>query len=271
MTNPIAAAVQMESGPDLRANLERARVLTRRATKLGASLVVLPEVFAWRGLRQDEAAHVSPIPGPVSDFLGALAAELGITLVGGSFLERSERAGLSYNTSLLVDPSGAIRATYRKMHLFDVDLPGRVTVRESDARIPGTDVVTAATDLGTIGLSICYDLRFPELYRRLTRAGATAVTVPAAFTAYTGAAHWEALLRARAIENQVYVIAPNQSGKSPHGFPDYGHSMIVDPWGTVVARASGEGEAVVTAEIDADLLARVRREMPCLSHTRLPS
>jgi len=271
MTNPIAAAVQMESGPDLRANLERARVLTRRATELGASLVVLPEVFAWRGFRQDEAAHVSPIPGPVSDFLGALAAELGITLVGGSFLERSERDGLSYNTSLLVDPSGAIRATYRKMHLFDVDLPGRVTVRESDARIPGTDVVTAATDLGTIGLSICYDLRFPELYRRLTRAGATAVTVPAAFTAYTGAAHWEALLRARAIENQVYVIAPNQSGKSPHGFPDYGHSMIVDPWGTVVARASGEGEAVVTAEIDADLLARVRREMPCLSHTRLPS
>lgn len=271
MANPMAAAVQMESGPDLRANLERAGTLTRRAAELGASLVVLPEVFAWRGLRPDEAAHVAPIPGPVGDFLGTLAAELRITLVGGSFLERSDRDGLSYNTSLLVDPSGAIRATYRKMHLFDVDLPGQVTVRESDVRIPGTDVVTSATDLGTIGLSICYDLRFPELYRRLVRAGATIVTVPAAFTAYTGAAHWEALLRARAIENQVYVIAPNQSGTSPHGFPDYGHSMIVDPWGTVVARAPGEGEAVVTAEIDRDLLARVRREMPCLGHTRLPS
>jgi predicted amidohydrolase len=271
MPNPIAAAVQMESGPDLRANLERTRILTRRAAELGASLVVLPEVFAWRGLRPDEASQVSPIPGPVSEFLATLAADLGITIVGGSFLERSGRNGLSYNTSLLVDPSGAIRATYRKMHLFDVDLPGQVTVRESDARIPGTDVVTAATEVGTIGLTICYDLRFPELYRRLMRDGATIVTVPAAFTAYTGEAHWETLLRARAIENQVYVIAPNQSGKSPHGFPDYGHSMIVDPWGTVVARAPGDGEAVVTAEIDADLLARVRREMPCLDHTRLPS
>jgi predicted amidohydrolase len=270
MGNPVAAAIQMESGPDLAANLERARALTQRAAEAGATLVVLPEVFAWRGLRTDEATNVSPIPGPVSDFLRTLARELAVTLVGGSFLERSERPGMSYNTSLLIDASGTIRATYRKMHLFDVDLPGQVTVRESDGRIPGTDVVTAATDVGTIGLSICYDLRFPELYRRLVRADATIVTIPAAFTAYTGAAHWEPLLRARAIENQVYVIAPNQSGKSPHGFPDYGHSMIVDPWGTVVARA-GDGEAIVTAEIDAGLLARVRREMPCLGHTRLPS
>ena len=270
MGNPIAAAIQMESGPDLAANLERARALTQRAAEAGATLVVLPEVFAWRGLRADEATNVSAIPGAVSDFLRAVARELGVTLVGGSFLERSERPGMSYNTSLLVDASGTIRATYRKMHLFDVDLPGQVTVRESDGRIPGTEVVTAATDVGTIGLSICYDLRFPELYRRLVRADATIVTIPAAFTAYTGAAHWEPLLRARAIENQVYVIAPNQSGKSPHGFPDYGHSMIVDPWGTVVARA-GDGEGIVTAEIDAALLARVRREMPCLGHTRLPS
>jgi predicted amidohydrolase len=191
-----------------------------------------------------------------------------VTLVGGSFLERSASDGRSYNTSLLVDPAGTILAAYRKMHLFDVDLPGQVTVRESDGRVPGEDVVTAATALGTIGMSICYDLRFPELYRRLVRAGATLVTVPAAFTAYTGAAHWETLLRARAIENQVYVIAPNQTGTSPHGFPDYGHSMIVDPWGTVVARA-GDGEAIVTAPIDAELLARIRREMPCLAHTRL--
>jgi predicted amidohydrolase len=270
MGNPIAAAVQMESGPDLAANLNRARALTRRASDAGASLIVLPEVFAWRGLRADEGDNVVPVPGPVSDFLCELARELGVILVGGSFLERSDRPGMSYNTSLLIDATGTIRATYRKMHLFDVDLPGQVTVRESDGRIPGTDVVTAATDAGTIGLSICYDLRFPELYRRLVRADATIVTIPAAFTAYTGAAHWEPLLRARAIENQVYVIAPNQTGTSPHGFPDYGHSMIVDPWGTVVARA-GDGETVVTAEIDLALLARVRREMPCLGHTRLPS
>src|SRR6185436_19383059 len=143
-------------------------------------------------------------------------------------------------------------AAYRKIHLFDVDLPGRVTVRESDVRVPGSDVVTAAAvDLGTIGMSICYDLRFPELFRRLAVAGATIVTIPSAFTSYTGAAHWEPLLRARAIENQVYVIAPNQTGTSPQGFPDYGNSMIVDPWGTVVARAS-DGEAVITAEIDGE-------------------
>ena len=267
---PIAAAIQMQSGPDVAANLARADVLVRTAADRGAALVVLPEVFAWRGLRADEATVPTTIPGPVSDFLCRLASDLRVIVVGGSFLERSADAGRSHNTSLLVDATGAIRATYRKMHLFDVDLPGRVTVRESDARVPGNDVVTAATELGTIGMSICYDLRFPELYRRLASAGATIVTVPSAFTAHTGTAHWEPLLRARAIENQVYVIAPNQTGMSPHGFPDHGHSMIVDPWGTVVARA-GDGEDVITAEIDAQYLARVRQEMPCLGHARLLS
>jgi predicted amidohydrolase len=203
-------------------------------------------------------------------FLCGLAAELHLTLVGGSFLERSDDAARSFNTSLLVDPTGTIRAVYRKMHLFDVDLPGRVTVRESDARIPGDDVVTVETEVGTVGMSICYDLRFPELFRRLAVAGATIVTVPSAFTAHTGAAHWEPLLRARAIENQAFVIAANQTGTSPHGFRDYGHSMIVDPWGTVLAHA-GEDEAVVTAVLDLEHLARVRREMPCLRHARLLS
>jgi predicted amidohydrolase len=264
----IAAAVQMESGSDLRANLARAEILVRKAASQGAKLVVLPEVFAWRGLRADETGIPSPIPGPVSEMLCHLAAELAVVLVGGSFLERSEHETKSYNTSLLIDAGGAIRATYRKMHLFDVDLPGEVTVRESDARIPGSAPVTIATDLGRIGMSICYDLRFPELYRRLAQSGATIVTIPSAFTAFTGAAHWETLLRARAIENQVYVIAPNQSGTSPHGFADYGNSMIVDPWGTVLARA-GDGETVILAEIDADRVARVRREMPCLDHARL--
>ena len=219
MPNPIAAAVQMESGPDAPPNLERARALVSEAAARGARLVVLPEVFAWRGLRADESpTTTSTVPGPVSDFLCDLAADLGVVIVGGSFLERAGADGKSYNTSLLVDAHGSIRGVYRKMHLFDVDLPGRVTVRESEARVPGTEVVTVATDLGTIGMSICYDLRFPELYRRLAVAGATIVTIPSAFTAHTGAAHWEPLLRARAIENQVYVIAPNQTGTSPHGF-----------------------------------------------------
>jgi predicted amidohydrolase len=268
VSRPIAAAVQMQSGPDVGANLARADVLIHTAAERGAALIVLPEVFAWRGVRADEATIPTAIPGPVSDRLCRLAADLGVILVGGSFLERSPQPGHAYNTSLLIDATGTIRGTYRKMHLFDVDLPGRVTVRESDARVSGNDVVAVGTDVGTIGMSICYDLRFPELYRRLASAGATIVTVPSAFTAYTGAAHWEPLLRARAIENQVYVIAPNQTGTSPHGFPDYGHSMLVDPWGTVVARAE-EGEAVITAEIDGDFLARVRHEMPCLAHARL--
>jgi deaminated glutathione amidase len=264
----IAAAVQMESGSDLRANLARADILVRQAARRGANLIVLPEVFAWRGLRADEAGVPSAIPGPVTEILCGLAAELRVVLVGGSFLERSDHAAKSYNTSLLIDAGGVIRGTYRKMHLFDVDLPGAVTVRESDTRVPGTEPVTVATDVGQIGMSICYDLRFPELYRRLACEGATIVTIPSAFTAFTGAAHWETLLRARAIENQVYVIAPNQTGTSPHGFADYGNSMIVDPWGVVVARA-GDGEDVILAEIDAERVARVRREMPCLDHARL--
>lgn len=268
MRNPVVAAVQMQSGSDPAANLGRARELVAEAAGRGAGMIVLPEVFAWRGRRENEDGVATPIPGTVSDFLCGLASEHRVTLVGGSFLEQGPEPGKSFNTSILVDPAGTIRAVYRKMHLFDVDLPGRVTVRESDGRLAGTDVVTAPTELGTVGMSICYDLRFPELYRRLAKAGATIATVPSAFTAHTGAAHWEPLLRARAIENQMFVIAPNQTGTSPHGFHDYGHSLIVDPWGTVIARAD-DGEAVVTAELDLEQLARIRREMPCLQHARL--
>jgi predicted amidohydrolase len=264
----VAAAVQMSTGADLALNLERARTLVRRAAERGAALVVLPEVFAWRGTRTDESSGAVAIPGVVSDTLCALAAELGIVLVGGSFLERVPGAEKSYNTCLVIDAAGSIRARYRKIHLFDVDVPGEVSVRESETRAAGSETVVATTALGTIGLSICYDLRFPELYRRLATAGATVITVPSAFTFYTGAAHWEPLLRARAIENQAYVIAPNQAGKSPHGFADYGNSMIIDPWGTVLARAAS-GEQVITAEIDGAHLARVRREMPCQLHAKL--
>jgi predicted amidohydrolase len=268
MSSHLVAAVQMRTGADLDANLARARDLVHRAAERGAELVVLPEVFAWRGPRTDEPTATTTIPGPVSEFLCRLAADLQIVLVGGSFLEHASDAGKSYNTSLLISADGTILARYRKIHLFDVDLPGEVSVRESATRAPGRDVVTAATALGTIGLSICYDLRFPELYRRLAADGATILVVPSAFTFYTGAAHWEPLLRARAIENQAYVIAPNQAGKSPHGFTDYGHSMIVDPWGTVLARA-GDGEQVIIAELDPDRVGQVRREMPCQRHAVL--
>lgn len=264
----MAAAVQMSSGSDRRQNLARAHALVRSAAAAGARLVVLPEVFAWRGARADEPRETEPIPGPTSDGLSALARELRIWLCAGSLLEAVPGDGRAFNTSVLFDPGGTIRARYRKVHLFDVDLPGRVTVRESDTRAPGSDVVTATTELGTLGLSICYDIRFPELYRALAAAGAQVLLVPAAFTFPTGAAHWEVLCRARAIENQSYLIAADQTGTSPHGFADWGDSMIVDPWGRVLARA-GDGEAVVTAEIDLAYLARVRRELPALAHRRL--
>jgi deaminated glutathione amidase len=264
----VAAAVQMTSTSDLEANLGHARELVCRAAGRGAVLVALPEVFAYRAPRGEEAAGACPLPGRVSEFLRELAAELRIVLIGGSFLECVDGNTRAYNTSLLIDADGEIRAAYRKIHLFDVDIAGQVCVRESDSRAPGSEVVTATTPLGTIGLSICYDLRFPELYRRLGAAGATIIAVPSAFTFYTGSAHWEPLLRARAIENQAYVIAPDQTGRSPSGIEDYGNSMIVDPWGVVLARAT-DGPQVITAEIDTERLARIRREMPCQSHIRL--
>lgn len=264
----VAAAVQMSSGADRAANLARAADLVRDAAARGARLVVLPEVFAWRGPRADEAAIAEPIPGPTTETLAALARSCAIHLCAGSLLERAGGETRAYNTSCLFDPRGALVARYRKVHLFDIEIPGRVSVRESATRAPGGDVVAIPTELGTLGLSVCYDLRFPELYRRLVRAGAEVLLVPSAFTFPTGAAHWEVLCRARAIENQCWVIAADQTGTSPHGFPDWGDSLIVDPWGRVVARA-GDGEAVITAEIDRDYLARVRRELPCLTHARL--
>jgi predicted amidohydrolase len=263
-----AAAVQMQSGSDRDANLARAEALVRDAAARGAGLVVLPEVFAWRGPAAGEAAIAEPVPGPTTARLCALARELGLWLVAGSLHERADGEPRVFNTSCLIDPRGEIVARYRKLHLFDVDLPGRVVIQESATRAPGTEVVTSATELGTLGLSICYDLRFPELYRRLSLAGADVLLVPSAFTFPTGAAHWEVLLRARAVENQCYVVAANQAGASPQGVADWGDSMIVDPWGRVLARA-GDGEAVVSAEIDLDYLARVRRELPALAHVRL--
>jgi len=264
----LAAVVQMASGPRRDANLERASELVREAATRGASLVVLPEVFAWRGARSDEAAHAEPIPGPATDCMAELARTTGIHLLMGSILERATGESRTFNTTCLLSPRGELLARYRKIHLFDVDLPGRVTVRESDARAPGDDVVVVATPLGKLGLSICYDLRFPELYRRQVRAGAELLLVPSAFTFTTGSAHWEVLCRARAIENQCYLLAANQSGTSPHGFADFGGSMIVDPWGVVIARA-GDGETVALAEIDHGYLARVRRELPSLAHARI--
>ena len=268
MERYLAAAVQMASGADRGENLDRAEALVEEAAGRGARLVVLPEVFAWRGRGTGESTVAEPVPGPATDRLAGLARRLGIWLCAGSLLERAPDPERAYNTSCLFDPRGMLLARYRKIHLFDVELPGRVSVRESATRAPGADVVVVPTELGVLGLSVCYDLRFPELYRRLVRADAEVLLVPSAFTFPTGAAHWEVLCRARAIENQCYVVAPDQGGTSPHGFADWGDSLIVDPWGRVLARA-GEGEQVITAEIDRAYLARVRRELPCLAHRTL--
>ena len=267
MQRLLAAVVQMASGPDRTANLRRAAELVRDAAGRGATLVVLPEVFAWRGIDASDPAGAEPIPGPTTSAMGALAAELGVWLCAGSFLEAVADEARCYNTSCVIDPTGAIVARYRKVHLFDVELPGRVAVRESDRRLPGDRTVVVPTPAATLGCSICYDLRFPELYRRLAKGGAEILLVPSAFTFPTGAAHWDVLCRARAIENQCYLLAANQTGESPHGHRDYGNSMIVDPWGTVLARV-GDGEGVAVAELDGAALARVRRELPALRHAR---
>jgi predicted amidohydrolase len=263
----IVGAVQLCAGSDKTANLDKAEAFIAEAARQDARLVVLPEVFSWRGARGDERANAETIPGPSTNRLGELARRLEIHLVAGSILEESS-APKVFNTSVLFNPRGEIIARYRKLHLFDVDIAGHVCIRESDTRAAGDAVIVAPTDIGMIGMTICYDLRFPELYRRLTLAGAEIISVPSAFTFPTGAAHWEILLRARAIENQVYLIAPDQIGRSPSGVVDFGNSMVVDPWGTTLARAA-DRETVIFAEIDRDHQERVRRELPCLAHVKL--
>jgi len=265
-----AAAVQLAATSDKKGNLVVVDRLVEKAVEDGASLVVLPEVFNWRGPRKEEAAAAESIPGPTTDHCSRLAREHGIQLIAGSILESGAPEGKLYNTSCAFSPDGRLVARYRKIHLFDVHIPGRVCVRESDTRAHGDEPVVVPTELAPIGLSICYDVRFPELYRRLVRRGATVVTVPAAFTADTGRAHWEVLLRSRAIENQVYVLAANQFGRNPHGFEDYGHTMAIGPWGEVLGCAP-TGETVVGVTIDLDHLAKVRRQLPCLDHARLCS
>ncbi len=264
----LAAAVQMVASDDKAINLVEAERWMREAARRGARLVALPEVFIWRGEKHKEREHAEPLLGPTAALMAGLARELRIYLLAGSILEEIPDSQKAYNTSLLFDPSGELLASYRKIHLFDVDLANGVSLRESATREYGAAAIAAKTDLGTLGLTICYDLRFPELYRGLAAQGADVIFVPSAFTAFTGKAHWEPLLRARAIENQAYVLAPDQFGKSRKSFETHGHSMIVDPWGKVIAELP-DGPGVITAEIDLDYLAQVRAELPALKHRRL--
>jgi deaminated glutathione amidase len=263
-----AAAIQMLASDDKDANLRQAEAGVREAASKGAKVVALPEVFNWRGDKTGEKKNAEPVSGRTAALMAKLARELQVYLLAGSFLEDIPEVQKSFNTSLFFGPDGGLLARYRKIHLFDVAIERGVIALESETRQPGEDVVVAETEFGRMGLTICYDLRFPELYRALVSQGAQIIFVPAAFTALTGEAHWEPLLRARAIENQVYIIAPDQIGHNPKSFATYGNSMIVDPWGRILGRAP-DRTAVITAEIDLAYLAKVRAELPALTHRKL--
>ena len=262
-----AAAVQLQSTNDRDRNLEAADRLTRAAAADGAELVVLPERLDLRGGAQDYAAGAEALEqGRPVAWARQIARELGIDLVAGSIAERREGHDRVANTSVHAGPDGEVKAVYRKIHMFDVEVGG-VEYRESEHSEPADEIVLSETASGTkLGLTICYDLRFPELYRILALRGARVVTVPANFTRVTGQAHWEVLLRARAIENQVFVIAPGQ-GRGPGAEGDsYGNSMIVDPWGEILARAGGTEESFVAADLDLARQDEIREKLPSLAN-----
>ena len=263
-----AAAVQLNSTADRERNAAAADRLTRTAAADGAELIVLPEKWSVLGSDEQMTAGAEPLDGPSIRWARETARELGVDLVAGSIAERREGSEKLSNTSVHVGPDGEVRAVYRKIHMFDV-VVGGVEYRESATEDPGDEVVLSETADGVpLGLTVCYDLRFPELYRILAVRGARVIAVPAAFTKVTGAAHWEILLRARAIENQAFVVAADQVGRSGDGKESFGGSMIVDPWGEVLARAPDE-ECFVAADLDLGRQDEIRSELPSLAN-RVP-
>jgi predicted amidohydrolase len=271
-----AAVIQLSSQEDVGHNLSRASALVAEAARAGAKLVVLPENFAYIGDdagKRELAEKIDARPGHIGPVLGAVVAmakENCVDVVAGGMPEKSEEHDRPYNSSVLVDATGHVAGVYRKVHLFDVDLADGTSHRESGSTTPGHDaVVTRVRDV-SLGMSVCYDLRFPELYRALERRGARVVTVPSAFTLTTGKDHWHVLLRARAIENQVFVLAAAQHGKHARGRQTYGKSLVVDPWGEVIAQC-GEGEGFAVARLDLAYQDRVRAQLPCLAHRRWSS
>jgi predicted amidohydrolase len=266
MRSYLAAAVQMTSVPDLQKNLVQAEELIDLAVRQGAELIGLPENFSFLGEEQEKRAQAETIARESEKFLKTVAQRYQVTILGGGFPVPVGN-GKVYNTALLVDPDGSELARYEKVHLFDVDLPDGNTYQESGSVVAGMRMppIHPSKDLGNLGLSVCYDVRFPELYRHLSQMGAEILFVPAAFTAYTGKDHWQILIQARAIENTCYVIAPAQTGRHYSMRHTHGHAMIVDPWGTVLADA-GDKPGVAIAAIEPSRLEQVRRQMPCLHH-----
>lgn len=267
------AVAQMNATPEVEKNLETIGRWVAEAANEKAALIVLPEGFGYLGPddhpRRATLAESVPGQGPIFTRCAQLAAQHRIEILAGGFPEKSDVEGKSYNACLHFRSDGSVGAIYRKIHLFDVDLPDGTKLEESRHVKAGHQVVTADTSIGKVGLSVCYDLRFPELYRALVDQGAIALAVPSAFTLTTGKDHWHVLLRARAIESQCYVLAAAQTGRHYGSRVSYGHALIADPWGTVIAE-HGEGEGIVTAWIDRDLVTRVRTSLPSLEHRRLP-
>jgi predicted amidohydrolase len=276
MSDLVVAAVQMTSTDAVEANLERCRELVREAAAAGALLVGLPENFAYLGADQDHKAAIAealPAPGeaassgPILTAMRELARTTGTWLLLGGFPERAASRRIR-NSAVLLSPDAEIAAVYRKVHLFDVDVPGGKSFRESETVEPGAEPIVAATPWGGLGLTVCYDLRFPELYRALAFGGARLIAVPSAFTLETGKDHWHVLLRARAIENQVYLFAPAQFGNHGGNRRSYGHALIVDPWGAVIAEC-GDHEGLALARLDLGYQDRIRTTFPALKHRRL--
>jgi predicted amidohydrolase len=278
---PIAACGQLCATADFQANLDTCENLAKEAGKAGASVLLLPECFAFLGERERDkfgiAEHISmDQPGVILSSIMDWAADNGLWVIAGGLPELApgetrESAQTAYNTVAVVSPDRKLVSTYRKIHLFDVELADGTTLKESSATAPGSDLACVETPIGTLGLSICYDLRFPELYRKLAlQMGAKVLVVPAAFTAQTGPAHWHALLRARAIENQCWVLAAAQSGRHNEKRASYGHSLIIDPWGKVCAELP-EGSGVITFPIDPEVTKARRSQLPSLKHVVLKS
>ena len=260
------ALVQLNATADVDANIATAAALADEAAAGGARLVALPEYLQYRGADEGFRTSARPIPGPHTAPFAEIARRRGAWILVGSTAEVSTDPARPFNSSALIAPDGSVAAVYRKLHLFDVAVDDGPSDTESLRVTAGERLVTADLDGVTIGLTICYDLRFPELYRALAVAGAQILTVPANFTERTGRDHWEVLLRARAIENGAYVLAPAQIG-GPPGQPAYGHSMVVDPWGTVIAQAP-DSVGIIRADIETDRVAAVRRQIPVLANRR---
>ncbi|MGE5371428.1 MAG: carbon-nitrogen hydrolase family protein [Solirubrobacterales bacterium] len=262
-----AGICQMNVVNDKKANLQTAVALVRRAAEKGARLAVLPEMFNCPYASEQFPEYAEPLEtGPTVSFLSALAKSTSIYLAGGSIPER-DAEGHIYNTATFFAPDGRLIARHRKMHLFDVDIPGGITFRESETLTAGSQVTTAQTDFGTIGLAICYDLRFPELARLMVLNGASLLIYPGAFNTTTGPKHWHLLLRARAVDNQAFVLAASPAFHEAGGYPAYGHSLVVDPWGAIIAEAENS-ETLLMADLDLDLIDQARAQIPVLQHRR---